>query len=233
MARKSRKTINNNAVKSIVNDAVTENKTAVYLRLSSENNGDTIDNQELYVREYLAKISGINVVKVYKDNGYRGTNFNRDGWEELMSDIYSKKINCIAVKDFSRLGRNFLETGNLLEKVFPFMNVRFISVNDNYDSKNSVFSRSMLEISFKNLMNEMFVRDIAKKTKTNLDSRKAMGYVAVGSVPYGYDVSKDGKKLVLNPETAPVVSKIFEWRLSGKAKCEIARLFNELAVISP
>ncbi len=181
----------------------------------------------------MEKISGINVVKTYKDNGFSGTNFNRDGWEELMNDLYSKKINCIVVKDFSRLGRNFLETGNLLEKVFPFMNVRFISVNDNYDSENTAFSRSMLEISFKNLMNELFVRDIARKIKTNLDTRKAMGYIAVGSVPYGYDVSADGKSLVLNPETAPVVRKIFEWRLLGKAKCEIARLFNELAIISP
>ena len=188
MARKSRKISNGSAENEIAKNTITENKTAIYLRLSAENNSDTIDNQELYVREYLEKIGGVNIVKVFKDNGYSGTNFNRDGWEELMNDLYSKKINCIAVKDFSRLGRNFLETGNLLEKVFPFMNVRFISVNDNYDSKNSVFSRSMLEISFKNLMNEMFVRDIAKKTKTNLDSRKAMGYVAVGSVPYGYDV---------------------------------------------
>jgi len=174
----------------------------------------------------LDKIGGINVVKVYKDNGFSGTNFSRSGWEELMTDVYGKKINCIVVKDFSRLGRNFLETGNLLEKVFPFMNVRFISINDNYDSENTVFSRSMLEVSFKNLMNELFVRDIAKKIKTNLDTRKAMGYIAVGSVPYGYDVSADGKSLVLNPETAPVVRKIFEWRLSGKAKCEIARLFQ-------
>ena len=233
MARKSRKTSNNGIANEITKNTITENKTAIYLRLSSENNGDTIDNQEIYVRKYLDKIGGINIVKVFKDNGYSGTNFNRDGWEELMNDIYSKKINCIAVKDFSRLGRNFLETGNLLEKVFPFMNVRFISVNDNYDSENTVFSRSMLEVSFKNLMNELFVRDIAKKIKTNLDTRKAMGYIAVGSVPYGYDVSADGKSLVLNPETAPVVRKIFEWRLSGRAKCEIARLFNELAIISP
>ena len=113
------------------------------------------------------------------------------------------------------------------------MNVRFISVNDNYDSENTVFSRSMLEVSFKNLMNELFVRDIAKKIKTNLDTRKAMGYIAVGSVPYGYDVSADGKSLVLNPETAPIVRKIFEWRLSGMSKGEIARFFNELAIISP
>ena len=113
------------------------------------------------------------------------------------------------------------------------MNVRFISINDNYDSENTVFSRSMLEVSFKNLMNELFVRDIAKKIKTNLDTRKAMGYIAVGSVPYGYDVSPDGKSLILNPETAPVVRKIFEWRLSGMSKGEIARFFNELAIISP
>ncbi len=233
MARKSRKISNNGIMNETSKNAVTENKTAIYLRLSAENNGDTIDNQEIYIRKYLEKIGGINVIKVYKDNGFSGTNFNRYGWEELMSDLYSKKINCIAVKDFSRLGRNFLETGNLLEKVFPFMNVRFISVNDNYDSENTVFSRSMLEVSFKNLMNELFVRDIARKIKTNLDTRKAMGYIAVGSVPYGYDVSADGKSLVLNPETAPVVRKIFEWRLLGKAKCEIARLFNELAIISP
>ncbi len=233
MARKSRKISNNGIANETAKNTVTENKTAIYLRLSAENNGDTIDNQEIYIRKYLEKISGINVVKTYKDNGFSGTNFNRDGWEELMSDLYSKKINCIAVKDFSRLGRNFLETGNLLEKVFPFMNVRFISVNDNYDSENTVFSRSMLEVSFKNLMNELFVRDIAKKIKTNLDTRKAMGYIAVGSVPYGYDVSADGKSLVLNPETAPIVRKIFEWRLLGKAKCEIARFFNELAIILP
>jgi len=87
MARKSRKISYNSIVNVTVKNTVTENKTAIYLRLSAENNGDTIDNQEIYVREYLAKIGGINVVKVYKDNGFSGTNFSRSGWEELMTDV--------------------------------------------------------------------------------------------------------------------------------------------------
>ena len=91
MPRKSRKISNNGIANETAKNTVTENKTAIYLRLSAENNGDTIDNQEIHIRKYLEKIGGINVIKVYKDNGFSGTNFNRDGWEELMIDLYSKK----------------------------------------------------------------------------------------------------------------------------------------------
>lgn len=233
MARKSRK--HNNEI--FFADTTCQNKTAIYVRLSSMDNGHeegtSIETQVDYIYSELEGYPDINIVEVYKDNGYSGTNFNRDGWNKLISDIKAKKINCIAVKDLSRLGRNAVEAGNYLETVFPFLGVRFISVNDGYDSSRDNYSRVMLENSFKNIMNEFYARDISKKIKSGIDARRKMGYIFSNNVPYGYKKSHDNRSLVLDFNAAPVVKKIFEWRKKGKRLCEIIKILNNLAIPSP
>lgn len=218
-------------------DKLIINKTAVYARLSIADNrlenGDSLDNQIEYIKNALAGFSDINIVKTYSDNGFSGTNFNRNGWENLINDVKSGKINCIAVKDLSRLGRNSIEAGNYLEKIFPFMNVRFISINDSYDSNYNDYNKSMVENAFKNLMNEFYARDISKKIASALDERRRSGYIIMSKIAYGYKRSFDNKQLLPDENTAPVVKKIFQWILSGKRICKIVEILNTLAIPSP
>ena len=168
MARKSRK---ETVLSNVKTDTTLVNRTGVYLRLSIADNGITdgnsIDNQRNYVISRLSELADINIEKIYTENGHTGTTYERAVWQELISDIMAGKINCIAVKDFSRMGRNLLETSNYLEKVFPFLNVRVISLNDNFDSSRENFNRSIVEACFKNLMNECYSRDISKKICDN------------------------------------------------------------------
>ncbi|MBR1444940.1 MAG: recombinase family protein, partial [Firmicutes bacterium] len=233
MARKSRK---NTSANQMQND-IEYNRTALYLRLSKEDNGkedcDSIENQQAYIESKLGEYVGINVVKVYADNGFSGTNFERNAWKELLDDIRKKEINCIVIKDFSRLGRNFVETGNLVESVLPFLGVRLISLNDDYDSLTDMFSRKMLENSFKNLMNECYARDISQKVKTGLRARMQAGLIISAKNPYGYIISDDRTHLIIDEETAPIVRKIFEWYISGKKTFEIIKILNQLAIPSP
>ena len=116
---------------------------AIYLRLSLENNGNeddsSIENQLSYIQENFVKYDDVTVVNVFRDNGFTGTNFDRGGWCELFKQLQNGSVNCVVVKDFSRLGRNVYECGNLLETVFPFLGVRFISINDNFNSKSKQF----------------------------------------------------------------------------------------------
>jgi len=239
MARKSRKkAFDAETMTYFENIAVSENinKTAVYVRLSKEDNGiensKALENQKEYIKNALSKFSDINIIDIYSDNGFTGVNFNRKGWELLIDDVKSGKINCIAVKDLSRLGRNSVEVGNYLEKVFPFLNVRFISVNDNYDSAKDDYNKKMVENAFRNLMNEFYSRDISKKVIAGIKSRRNMGYVTASNVGHGYKKSEDGKS-ILPDENAPIVERIFKWRRNGKSKTEIANILNTLAIPSP
>ncbi|MBR1445049.1 MAG: recombinase family protein [Firmicutes bacterium] len=234
MARKSRK---ETVLSNVKTDTALVNRTGVYLRLSIADNGITdgnsIENQRNYVISRLSELADINIEKIYTENGHTGTTYERAVWQELISDIMAGKINCIAVKDFSRMGRNLLETSNYLEKVFPFLNVRVISLNDNFDSSRDNFNRSFVEACFKNLMNECYSRDISKKVRTGIQARRSLGFVQTSQIPYGYKKSEDGQRLVIDNNTAPVVKKIFEWRKNGKRICEIIKALNSLAIPSP
>ncbi len=232
MARKSRKLSNIMPI-----TAASQNRSAIYLRLSMENNGqnntDSIENQQKYIEDNLSRFDDINVVKIFSDNGFSGTNFKRDGWQVLFKELQNNNINCVIVKDFSRLGRNIVECANLIESVFPFMNVRFISINDNFDSSRERLSHENLIIGFKSLMNEFYSRDISKKIIAGRNARRKEGFITTSHIPYGYKLSEDKRQLVINDETAPVVKKIFEWRLSGARFSEIIKRLNTLAVPSP
>ncbi len=238
MARKSRKRSKQTANTDSTMQS-TKNMTAIYGRLSVEDNnhesGDSLQNQITYLEEFVEKNrEELQLTGIYIDNGATGTNFERSGWQAMIADIKSGKVHCIVVKDFSRIGRNYIEVGNYLEKIFPFLNVRVISVNDGFDSKKQTFENNLLMNSLTNIVNEYYARDISRKV---LQAKKVMqsnGEYTSGIYPYGYRRSRENKrKMEVDPEAAVVVQKIFRMRISGKSCSWIAKYLNDLAIASP
>ena len=202
----------------------------IYTRLSQErkedyrNKSNSLEMQEeLCLRE--ANEKGIKVFRIYKDYEYSGTNFKRPAFLEMMEDIRVGRINCIIVKDMSRFGREYLEIANYIEKVFPFLGVRFISVNDNLDTKDGIKSDKSYEIAIKNIFNDLYAKDISKKVKASKEVKMKQGSFIGAMAPYGYKVEKiDGKRvLVIDEKVAEVVRLIFNLANQGKSNIQIAR----------
>jgi len=211
--------------------------TAVYTRLSREDGGrkgaDSIDTQIELVSGYVRERPYLNLVDIYIDNGSSGADFNRPSWIRLMDDIRAGKIDCVAVKDLSRFGRNYIEACEFLEKIFPFMGVRFLSVNDGYDSQHDSSSEALI-ISLKNLINDHYLRDISRKILTAGKAKKERGEQMSGLAPYGYVMSACEKgRLVLDEETAPVVRQIFDWRARGVGLLDICKRLENMGIPSP
>lgn len=210
--------------------------TGLYLRLSAEEmeSGEKLKNQERLLKEFLRNQPDLRITKLYRDNGYSGTSFDRPGWRALMEDVKSEQISCIVVKDLSRLGRNYIETGNYLEMIFPFMGVRFISVNDSYDSANPSSDFEPILVSLKNLSNECYAKDISRKIFSAKETQRQKGLFYGNIAPYGYwKEEANPHHLVLNPETAPVVRDIFLWKLEGMYNSQIAYRLNEQNILPP
>ena len=202
----------------------------IYTRLSQErkeayrDKSNSLEMQEeLCIKE--ANEKDIKVFRVYKDYEYSGTNFKRPGFLEMMEDIRIGRINCIIVKDMSRFGREYLEISNYVEKVFPFLEVRFISVNDNLDTKDGIKSDKSYEIAIKNIFNDLYAKDIAKKVKASKEVKMKQGSFIGAMAPYGYKVNKiDGKRvLVIDEKVADVVRLMFHLASQGKSNIQIAR----------
>ena len=202
----------------------------IYTRLSQERKEEYRDKsnslvmqEEICIRE--AKEKGISVVKVYQDYEYTGTNFKRPAFHEMMSDIKERKINCILVKDLSRFGREYLEIGNYIEKVFPFLGVRFISVNDHFDTENKTDDKKSFEITIKNIINDLYAKDISQKVSSTKQAKMKQGYFIGTFAPYGYKaVRKDkGKVLIVDEKVREVVELIFDLTYKGASQIEIAR----------
>ena len=212
--------------------------TAGYIRLSIEDSGKTdgysLENQEKLVRDYIADQQDMRLYRLYIDNGATGTVFQRPAFDEMMQDMKAGKINCIVVKDLSRLGRNYLEAGNYLEQIFPFFRVRFISITDGYDSNSPDVTDESLIIPLKNIINEGYAKDISLKITTSFESRKKQGQF-MGRYPvYGYLKDPENKNhLIVNPETCGIVKRIFQMRDSGMALGAIASQLNEEGILSP
>ena len=213
-------------------------QTAGYIRLSIEDSGKTdgysLENQEKLVRDYIADQQDMRLYRLYIDNGATGTVFQRPAFDEMMQDMKDGKINCIVVKDLSRLGRNYLEAGNYLEQIFPFFRVRFISITDGYDSNSPDVTDESLIIPLKNIINEGYAKDISLKITTSFESRKKQGQF-MGRYPvYGYLKDPANKNhLIVNPETCGIVRRIFQMRDSGMALGAIASQLNEEGIPSP
>lgn len=215
-----------------------QNKTAGYFRLSREDGdkmeSDSIRNQKDLVADYISKHPEITLVEEYVDDGYTGTNFDRPGFQKLLKDIESKKINCIIVKDLSRLGRNYIEMGRYLEKIFPLKGVRFIAINDHYDSYGENSDADQIVIPFKNLINDAYCRDISTKVRSQLDVKRKNGQFVGSFAAYGYKKDpKDKNHLIVDEEAAEIVRLIFSLRLEGFSAKRIAEKLNEMKVATP
>ncbi|HEP2738749.1 TPA: recombinase family protein [Streptococcus pyogenes] len=209
-------------------------KAGIYTRLSNERTEEwreksySIETQILSCKEYALK-ENIDVLEVYTDYEYSGTNFERPSFQNMMQDIRDRRINCIIIRDLSRLGREYLEMGRLIDKVFPFLGVRFISVNDKLDTVKETDSKKSFEVTLKNIINDMYAKDISVKIKTSKHNRARNGYF-IGSVPpYGYKIKKykEGQKLVIDENVRFIVEEMFELTLQGKSQYEVAKHFNE------
>lgn len=212
-------------------------RTGLYARLSCENNNleddRSLTNQVEYDREYITRHPTMKLVDEYIDNGHTGTNFERPEFMRLMEDLKTGRVNCIVVKDLSRFGRNYLETGYYLEKIFPYLNIRFIAINDHYDSMDAS-TKDNLVVPIKNLVNEMYARDISRKITSTMRMKEKKGEIWYGIAPYGY--LKDAEApfhLRLDEDTAPYVRLMFTWGLQDMSYGEIAYRLNEIGAETP
>lgn len=215
-----------------------EFKTAAYIRLSIEDSGkpgsETIEGQRNLILAYIERQEDLRLVEVYCDNGHTGTDFSRPDFERMMEAVRCGKINCIVVKDLSRFGRNYRETSNYLLRIFPFLGVRFVAINDNFDTETAVETEHGLVMPLKNIMNDTYSRDLSRKISSAIETKERRGEFIGVFAPYGYRKSDDGRhKLVPNPETAPIIQEIFVLRLQGMGYTGIARLLNGRGVPSP
>ena len=209
-----------------------------YVRLSVEDSGkpgaDTIINQRELIQSYIDSQPDMQVYDLYCDNGRTGTNFDRPEFERLMEDVRAGKVDCIVVKDLSRFGRNYRETGNYLERIFPLLDVRFIAVNDNFDTLTAERSQDGYIVPLKNIINEVYSKDIGRKSRSALVTKQQKGEFIGAWAAYGYQkCASDPHRIEPDLETAPVVREIFALRLTGTSYQQIARTLNERGIPSP
>ena len=216
---------------------------AVYIRLSQEDsdNGEdkqesnSITSQKALLNEFIEEHDDLIVYDTYVDDGYTGTDFNRPGFQRLLEDMRKGNINCVLVKDLSRLGRNYIEVGNYIEQIFPLFNIRFIAINDSVDSFKNPTSTNTILVPFKNLINDEYCRDTSIKIRSALNGRKRKGEF-VGAFPsYGYIKNpEDNHKLIIDKESAEIVRKIFEWKVNeGLGNLSICHRLNDMGVLNP
>lgn len=207
----------------------------LYVRLSNEDNGgrsaDGIENQLELLLEFVNQFEKVKTVETYMDNGKTGTDFERPGWERMMEDAKCGRINCIIVKDLSRFARNYLEAGDYLEKIFPFLGIRFIAVNDRFDSAGEIFPPKELITEFKNLANDYYSKDISNKIMSAFRVKKEQGQFIGSKAPYGY-VLEDNKYVIDQP-AADIVRRIFEMKMQGISAYKIANILNQEGIPSP
>jgi len=238
---------------------------AVYTRLSVEDSGrkgaDTIDTQIELVASYVKQRPDLHLAGTYIDNGASGKGFDRPAWNRLMDDIRTGRIDCICVKDLSRFSRNYIETYEFLEKIFPFMGVRFVSVNDGYDSQVVGSHNEGLIVALKSLVHDQHIRDISRKIHASIKVKRDRGEYTRGFAPFGYVKVKNEKdadgvkseigiaitggkkgtksmsaakcKLEPDPEIAPIIQQIFEWRAEGISHLAICKRLDEAGIPTP
>lgn len=197
-----------------------EYNVGAYVRLSREdenkitNFSESINNQKEYILKYISD-NNLNLIDIYVDDGFSGTNFDRPGFKRLLQDIKLGNINMVITKDLSRLGRDHIETGNLLERYFPTNNIRYVAINDNYDSLEEESSANDIA-PFRNVFNDMYAKDISKKVRSALHTKQLNGEFIGTNAPLGYIKDINNKhKLIIDKNTAYIVKKIFREFLDG------------------
>ena len=215
---------------------------AIYVRLSKEDGdvasaakaeSNSISNQKNLIKDFLKEKDDIIVVSEYVDDGYSGSNFERPGFQMMLEDIKRGKVDCVVVKDLSRFGREYIDSGKYIERLFPALGVRFIAVNDHIDSKEES-GRDDIVVPFKNLMNDAYCRDISIKIRSHLEVKRKNGEYTGAFTPYGYKKDEnDRNRLVPDLYAAGVVRGIFRMKLSGMSQSAIAESLNRQGVLSP
>ena len=210
---------------------------ALYIRLSTEDSkvgSFSIENQKHTLHQYVDSMEGVKNVEVLEfiDNGYSGTNFERPAVQELLGKVREGKINCIIVKDFTRFGRNSIEVGYLMEMVFPLYNIRFISINDDFDSDKLHGDTGGINVAFKYLVSEFYSRDLSIKQKSAVYAKARRGEYQRKTCPYGYRKGADGR-MEPDEETAPNVRLIFDLAQAGRTPHEIVRTLFERGIPTP
>ena len=210
----------------------------LYLRLSREDGdkeeSNSITGQRELLRDYLKAHPELREYNVRVDDGFSGSTFERPAFKAMLEDVKAGKTNCIVAKDLSRFGRNYLDAGEYIEKVFPFLGVRFIAINDNYDSFKGRSASDDLIVPFKNLINEAYCRDISVKIRSQLDIKRKRGQFIGAFAVYGYMKDTENKnRLVVDDHAADIVRDIFKWKLEGVSPQDIAVRLNDGGILSP
>lgn len=215
---------------------------AVYVRLSKEdmNSGDSdktesnsISNQKQLVLDYVKDKPEIDIVSIRVDDGYTGTNYDRPSFQRMMDDIKAGTVNCVIVKDLSRFGREYINAGKYIDRLFPYYGVRLIAINDGIDTITRDSSDGF-NIILKNLMNDNYCRDISIKVRSQLKVKRKNGEFVGAFTPYGYRKKADDKNVLEIDEYAgAVVRDIFQWKIEGMNQDGIAKKLNDMGILSP
>ena len=215
-------------------------KAAAYLRLSKEDadiqksESDSISNQKALIRNFVKDNPDIEIENFYVDDGFTGLLFDRPAFQQMLSDITAGRINCVIVKDLSRFGREYINAGKYMQKMFPNMGVRFIAVNDNYDSLNCDDQTQGIVLSIKNLMNDNYCRDTSIKIRSILEAKRQNGDFVTNFCPYGYKKCADNhNKIEVDEFSGAVVQDIFKWLLDGFSLYKIAEKLNAMGIKTP
>ena len=215
---------------------------ALYLRLSKDDmeggrttaESNSIANQRELLRSFVKSHTDIQIFDIYVDDGYSGVNFDRPEFKRMTTDIEAGKVNCVIVKDLSRFGREYIEAGRWIDKIYPALNVRFISVTDQFDSKTADFSEKSFVVPIKNFINESYCRDISGKVRSHQKIKRERGEFIGAFAPYGYCKDPENKNcLVIDAYAAENVRKIFSWKMEGFSLGAIAQKLNVRHVQSP
>ncbi len=203
---------------------------SLYLR-SSRNNPESIANQELLLQNYIKQHPDFQLAHIYSDLGYSGVHFQRPGFQALLADIQNNKLSCLLVKDFSRIGRYYIDVGTFIQQFLPLHNVRLLSLNDHYDSNTLATPHQELSYSFLQISHDLYNKDLSQKIKTSQVARAKKGEFATSKPPFGYIIKNH--KLCPCPLTSPIVIYIFQLAAKGLGPTRIAALLNETKILTP
>lgn len=212
-------------------------RAAGYLRLSEDSErkqSDSIENQRYMINQYAKEHEDIEIVMFFEDDGFTGTNFHRSGFEQMMDAVRNGEIDCIIVKDVSRFGREHIQVGDYIDKVFPFLGVRFISIMDYYDSINPDCDRERMILSIKSLVHEMYPRDISRKVHSTFRAKRERGEVRRNNgIPYGFYMEAGDTSYRIDYKTYRIYKKIVGWYVAGCALKDIVRLLFKRGILTP
>lgn len=218
---------------------------AIYLRLSRDDmdgnaaksgkaESNSISSQRDMIRSYIRKQKDMEIYDIYVDDGWSGANFDRPEFKRMMQDIEAGKVDCVIVKDLSRLGRDYIEAGRLIQKTFPAFCVRFIALNDKFDSLTADYNETSLVLPVKNFVNDSYCRDISGKVRSHQKIKRENGEFIGAFAVYGYQKGEKNKNILIPDDyAADIVKKIFSWKIEGFSTFAIAEQLNELGILSP